>query len=169
MAEEKEKITYSCVDIRVAKIIDVKRHPNADKLYVETVSLGAENREIVSGLVPYYREEELAGKNIVLVANLKPANLRGVISNGMLLAAEDNGKIEVIFLNNATPGERIRIEGTEGLEEQPYEKVTDEITIEEFFTVQLKVKDYFLCMEDRKLLCSSGPVMTKEIQDGKVT
>ena len=169
MTEEKEKM-FSRVKLKVARIIDVKRHPNADKLYVETITLGDEEREIVSGLVPYYKEEELVGKNIILVANLKPAKLRGVLSNGMLLAAEADGKIEVIFAGDAVPGERIKIEGTNNTEEERQDDIaTDELTIEEFFSVQLKVEDYFLCMEEKKLLCSKGPIMTTDIKDGKVT
>ena len=75
------------VDLRAARIVEIKRHPDAEKLYIETVDLGTEQRTIVSGLVPHYKEEELLGHTIVLVANLKPALLRGVESKGMLLAA----------------------------------------------------------------------------------
>ncbi len=75
------------VELRVAKIVEIKRHPEAEKLYIETVDLGTETRQIVSGLVPYYKEEELSGHNVILVTNLKPALLRGVESRGMLLAA----------------------------------------------------------------------------------
>ena len=77
------------MDLRAARIIDVKRHPDAEKLYIETIDLGTEQRTIVSGLVPHYKEEELNGHMIVLVSNLKPALLRGVESKGMLLAASE--------------------------------------------------------------------------------
>jgi methionyl-tRNA synthetase len=71
------------VDLRVAKIVKIERHPKADKLYIETLDDGSgTERVIVSGLVPYYKEEELLGKSIVLVNNLKPAKLRGVESRG---------------------------------------------------------------------------------------
>jgi methionyl-tRNA synthetase len=70
-------IFQSRVDLRVARIEKVEKHPKADKLYIETINLGDETRRIVSGLVPYYREEELLGRNILLAYNLKPASLRG--------------------------------------------------------------------------------------------
>ena len=105
------------VDLRVAKIVDIKRHPDAEKLYIETVDLGTEQRTIVSGLVPHYTEEELKGRNVVLVANLKPALLRGVESNGMLLAAQTGKIVEVLFVDNARPGDRVRPAG--GAAEEP--------------------------------------------------
>jgi len=81
------------IDLRVAKIVQIDQHPKADKLYIEHLDDGTgKERVIVSGLVPYYREEELLGKNIVLVNNLKPAKLRGIESQGMLLAALSSGR-----------------------------------------------------------------------------
>ena len=93
------------IDLRVAKITAIERHPEADKLYIETIDVGEdEPRQIVSGLVPYYKEEELLNHNIILVYNLKPAKLRGVKSQGMLLAADntpegsdERGDVEVLF------------------------------------------------------------------------
>ena len=99
------------VDLRAAKIVEIKRHPDAEKLYIETVDLGAEKRTIVSGLVPHYKEEELLGHTVVLVANLKPAMLRGVESQGMLLAAQEGKTVEVLFVDHAQPGRARRPEG----------------------------------------------------------
>ncbi len=117
------------VTLKVAKITEVQRHPQADKLYLETIDVGdGEIRQIVSGLVPYYKEEELLGRNIILVENLKPAKLRGEKSEGMLLAAEapaegetdgaeesDSGqhpsRIEVLFVDHAVPGDAVVLEG----------------------------------------------------------
>ena len=101
------------VDLRVAKITAIERHPEADKLYIETVDAGEdEPRQIVSGLVPHYKEEELLNRNIILVSNLKPAKLRGVKSKGMLLAAEQDGVVEVLFADHAEPGTRVILKGT---------------------------------------------------------
>lgn len=80
------------IELRVGKIIEVKDHPNADKLYILIVDLGNEKRQIVSGIKPWYKPEELIGKKIVVVANLEPKVFRGVESQGMLLAAEDENK-----------------------------------------------------------------------------
>ena len=76
------------LDLRVGTIVDVKDHPNADKLYVLTVDVG-EKRQLVAALKPTYSKKELAGKQVIVIANLRPAMLRGVESNGMLLAAGD--------------------------------------------------------------------------------
>ena len=74
------------------EITQVKQHPNADKLFIEEIDLGElGKRQIVSGLAGYYTPEELIGKKIVVVANLKAVKLRGEMSQGMLLAAENDG------------------------------------------------------------------------------
>ena len=95
-----EKISYEefrKVQLRTATVKKVENHPNADKLYVLTINLGNETRQIVAGMKPYYNPDEMEGKLIIIVANLEPAKLRGVESNGMLLAADD-GKGKVILL-----------------------------------------------------------------------
>lgn len=75
-------------DLRIARITKVELHPSAERLYILTVSLGQGSRRIVSGIREWYTPEDLLNRNIVLVTNLKPATIRGVESNGMLLAAE---------------------------------------------------------------------------------
>lgn len=85
----------SKVELRVGEVLDVKRVEKSDKLYELLVDLGTEKRTIVSGIVPFYTEEELKGKKIVVVANLKPVKLRGILSEGMLLAA---GETQVSLL-----------------------------------------------------------------------
>ena len=99
---------FKKLDLRVAKVLSVENHPKADKLYVLKVSLGDSERQIVAGLRPYYTPEQLLGKTIVIVANLEPAMLRGVQSQGMMLAASDGPR--VLFLQperDAAPGARI--------------------------------------------------------------
>ena len=109
--EKDEEITIDDVDkvkLKVAKILSVERIPDAKKLYKLEVDLGYEKRTVVSGLVPYYKEEELVGKKVALVSNLKPAKLRGIESNGMLLAAGDGDTVKVLFVDDAVPlGESI--------------------------------------------------------------
>jgi methionyl-tRNA synthetase len=73
--------------LRTAKVTDCRPHPNAEKLLLLDVDLGAEQRRIVAGLAERYAPDDLVGKTIVVVANLKPAKLRGETSEGMLLAA----------------------------------------------------------------------------------
>lgn len=84
---------FSKLDLRVAKILSAEKHPNADRLLVLKISLGTEDRTIVAGIAQHYSPEELVGKNIIVVANLKPRKLRGVESQGMLLAAHSDGKV----------------------------------------------------------------------------
>lgn len=78
---------FAKIDLRVGKVIEVAEHPNADKLLVLKVDLGTEQRTICAGIKAYYAPEALLGKNIILVANLEPRKMRGIESQGMLLAA----------------------------------------------------------------------------------
>lgn len=101
---------FSQVHLVVAKILAVEKHPNADKLYLETIDLGDEQRTIVSGLAAHYTPEELVGKHIVLVKNLQPAKLRGVESKGMLLASQDGESVGIIC-TQAPPGTPVSVSG----------------------------------------------------------
>ncbi len=157
----------SRVDLRVARIVEIQRHPEADKLYVETVDLGGQRRTIVSGLVPYYREEELAGRNVVLVANLKPARLRGVESQGMLLAAEEGETVEVLFVDHASPGDPVRLAG-EGSEAAAGAPGPAEIDIEEFFSTHMTVREGQVEVEGLALLCRGQPVRAEKVRKGQV-
>lgn len=80
---------FAKVDLRVAEILKAEKHPDADKLLVLQLKIGKDRRQIVSGIAGDFTCEELVGKKIVVIVNLKPVKLRGVESNGMLLAAED--------------------------------------------------------------------------------
>ena len=82
---------FARLDLRVARVLEVEPHPNADRLLVFRLDVGGEERTVVGGLAEHYRPEELVGKEVVLLANLKPRKLRGVVSQGMLLAAEGSG------------------------------------------------------------------------------
>ncbi len=104
---------FSKLDLRVAKVIDVKDHPQADKLYLMQLDLGPlGKRIIVAGIKPCYSKEELNGKSIIIVTNLKSATIRGIQSKGMLLAAEDDqGDVSLLDPKDATPGAEIFVEG----------------------------------------------------------
>lgn len=95
----KEEISFddfSKLDLRVAEVISVEDHPNADKLYILNLRVGSSERTVVSGIRDYYTKEELVGKKFILIANLKPIKLRGVMSHGMLLAEEDGEQVRMI-------------------------------------------------------------------------
>ncbi|AIF69027.1 methionyl-tRNA synthetase [Palaeococcus pacificus DY20341] len=96
------------VDLRVGKIISVEDHPNADKLYLLKVDLGDEVRQLVAGLKKYYKPEELLNRYVVVVANLEPKKLRGVESQGMLLAADDGERVALLMPDkDLKPGARV--------------------------------------------------------------
>ncbi|HZY61027.1 MAG TPA: methionine--tRNA ligase subunit beta [Edaphobacter sp.] len=99
------------IDLRVAKIIVAERIPKADKLLRLEVDLGYEKRQILSGIAEWYTPEELIGRNIVVIANLAPRKMRGLISHGMLLAAshgEDGKPILATFAEDIALGSRLR-------------------------------------------------------------
>ena len=84
------------IELKVATIKKAEPHPNADKLLVLQVDLGSEERQIVAGIRGHYAPEELIGKQVVVVANLETAKLRGLESQGMVLAASDGDRIVIL-------------------------------------------------------------------------
>src|SRR4029453_19064785 len=96
---------FAKLDLRVATVVECRPHANADKLLVLQIELaGGERRQICAGLRQHYAPEQLLGQQIVVVANLAPRQMRGEISNGMLLAATDPQTTRVIVV---TPGEPV--------------------------------------------------------------
>jgi tRNA-binding protein len=89
------------IELKVATVKSAEPHPNADRLMVLQVDLGSEQRQICAGIRNHYTAEELVGRQIVVVANLETAKLRGLESQGMLLAASDEER--VIFLTPEKP------------------------------------------------------------------
>ncbi|RLI87302.1 MAG: methionine--tRNA ligase [Candidatus Altiarchaeales archaeon] len=116
LREGKEKMEYiefdefEKLDIRIGRIKGVRDHPRADKLYLLNVDLGSlGERQLVAGIKEAYKKEELIGKDIVVVANLKPVKLRGQKSEGMLLAADVDGKPVLLTIDKGVkPGTKIR-------------------------------------------------------------
>ena len=84
------------IELRVATIKSAEPHPNADKLLVLQIDLGGETRQICAGIRNHYSAEELVGRQIVVVANLETAKLRGLDSEGMLLAASDEDRVIIL-------------------------------------------------------------------------
>ncbi len=103
---EKELVSYEDfkkLDIRIAVIDKVEKVPKADKLYKLSISLGEEKRTLVAGLAEQYKIEELKGKSIAILANLEPRKLRGILSEGMLLAAVDGKKVSILTPDRDIP------------------------------------------------------------------
>jgi methionyl-tRNA synthetase len=162
------------LDLRVAKIVKIERHPKADKLYIETLEIAGpggtpEERIIVSGLVPFYTEEQLLGKHIIVAYNLKAAKLRGVESRGMLLAASDQGgpegveRVEVLDAGDTPTGTRVTLDGG------PLPAaVPPEIDIDTFFKVPLRVREHRVETEGAALTLLGRPLTTRMVESGEV-
>ncbi len=101
---------FAKIDLRVARVLEAKPHPNADRLLVLKVDLGTEQRQIVAGIRGYYEPEALVGKSVIVVANLAPRTMRGEESQGMLLAASNEDRSRVIVLTpmaDIAPGAKV--------------------------------------------------------------
>jgi methionyl-tRNA synthetase len=94
---------FAKLELRIATVVDCQVHPNADKLLVLQIDLGTEKKQICAGLRSFYEPQQLVGKQVVVVANLEPRQMRGQISEGMLLAATDPGTGRVIVVMPAEP------------------------------------------------------------------
>ncbi len=90
---------FSKVELRVGTIVECVKHPKAEKLLIEKIDIGNEVRQIVSGIAESYKPEELVGKKVIVVCNLKPAELRGVKSEGMILAGKNDKEIKILTLD----------------------------------------------------------------------
>ncbi|HUX06465.1 MAG TPA: methionine--tRNA ligase subunit beta [Acidobacteriota bacterium] len=96
---------FQDIELRAARVLTAERVEGTDKLMQMQIDLGSEQRQIVAGIAQDYTPEEMVGKNIMVVANLQPAKIRGVESNGMLLAANLDGKpILATFDKEVPPG-----------------------------------------------------------------
>ena len=93
------------IDLRVAEILEVEEIKGADKLFKLKIDLGTETRIIVAGMKPYYSKQELEGKRIIVFTNLEPKKLRGIESQGMLLAAsnDDHSQVKLLQPDGAMP------------------------------------------------------------------
>ncbi len=99
---------FKKLDLRVARVLEARAHPNADKLILLKIDVGDQQKQIIAGLRQWYAPESLVGRMIIVVNNLQPAMLRGEESNGMLLAATSGE--QVIFLTperDCLPGSKI--------------------------------------------------------------
>ena len=103
LSEEVTFKEFKRLDIKVGTVVEVERVPGSDKLYKMQVDMGAEKRQIVTGLVDYYTAEEMMGKVIAVVLNLKPAKIFGQWSYGMLLAAEKDDRLALLTVDREIP------------------------------------------------------------------
>lgn len=157
------------VVLKVAKIVEISKHPDAEKLYVEKIDDGTGvERVICSGLVPYLTEEQLLGKHVVIADNLKARKLRGIESRGMLLASDyvdENGKecVEVLDCGWAAPGTPVVLEGTDPA--APKAEIVDADT---FFEVPITVAEKNVVINGKKLIAAGKEITTTFTVNGEV-
>ena len=96
MAEKISIDQFAQLDLRTAKVLEARPHPNADKLMLLQIDVGDEQKQIIAGVRGHYEPEALVGRTIVIVNNLEPAMLRGEESNGMLLAASHGDRVVLL-------------------------------------------------------------------------
>jgi len=146
------------LDLKVAKILSVEDHQDADKLYVLKIDLGKEKRQLVAGLKEHYSKEDLKNKKIVVVSNLKPAKLRGIESQGMLLAAEDKkGTVGILTLKDSKPGSKVNFGDLKNSSEQ--------ISFENFLKIEMKVKDSKVYYNNLELKSNGDTVIAEKVKD----
>lgn len=157
------------VVLKVARITEVEKHPNGDRLYILTLDVNEdEERTIVSSIVPFYTEEELLGRKIVLVSNMKPSNFRGVKSRGMLLAAndpeaEEHTTCEVIFADDFETGAILEVEGFDPPQTDiPYVKP------DLFFSFELYAEDGVVKVDGRPIGKEGRQIKTVKYLNGPV-
>ncbi len=160
--QEKAGPSFADLDLEIGEITEVKKHPDAEKLYIEKVKMADGERQIVSSLVPYFTANELIGKKIIVVKNLMPAKLRGVESQGMLLVAEDaEGNLELLSSGEWKLGEKVTLE----TESRP----KPHIDIKEFAKIKLEVKDGKVLADGDQLYINGKELKTEKIKEGKVS
>ena len=100
---------FRALELRVGTVRAAEPHPNADRLLVLRVDLGTESRQVVAGIRAHYEPGALVGRQVIVVANLEPATLRGVESQGMVLAAADGERVVLLRPDDpVTPGATVR-------------------------------------------------------------
>jgi methionyl-tRNA synthetase len=149
---------FGITNLRVARIEDAEEHPDADKLFVLQISLGNEKRQLVAGLRGFYTADELKGKKIVIVANMKPAKLRGKESQGMLLAADDGENVKLLEPQKSEPGDHVYISKGEPASDK-------QITFEEFGKITIVTKDKKAFAYDQPLRTDVEEISV-DIKDG---
>jgi methionyl-tRNA synthetase len=158
-----EEDPFAKLDLRVAKILEVKDHPNADKLYLAHIDIGEKGkRVIVAGLKKHYTPDELTGKKIVVITNLQPATIRGVKSTAMLLAATDSdGVVSLLDPQDASPGDQV---AAEGVSPNPEEV----LSFDDFQQITMKINNDGNAAYDGKTLKTESTIVNtdKPVKEG---
>ncbi|MDD3263548.1 MAG: methionine--tRNA ligase [Candidatus Nanoarchaeia archaeon] len=136
--QTKEEFSIENCQIRVGEVISVEDHPNADKLYVFNIDFGDEKRQILAGLKSYFTKDELLGKKLLYITNLKYAKIRGMESQGMTIAAEDDSEKVSVLEFDAPKGTYLSFEKNGKIVECKNSEIID---AEKFFNLNLKIEN----------------------------
>ncbi|XAR72635.1 Methionine--tRNA ligase [Bertholletia excelsa] len=164
------EVSISRLDIRVGLITKAQKHPDADSLYVEEIDVGeAQTRTVVSGLVKYIPLGDMQNRKVCVLCNLKPATMRGIKSQAMVLAASnhDHTKVELVEPPQAAPvGERVTFPGFEG---EPDDVLNPKKKVWETVQVDLHTnKELIACYKDIPFMTSAGVCKVSSICDGSI-
>ncbi|MBU0758034.1 MAG: methionine--tRNA ligase [Nanoarchaeota archaeon] len=159
-SQDSTEVDFSILDLKVAKITEAREHPDSEKLMMLAVDLGKEKRQLVAGLKGLYTQDELKGKNIVVVTNMKPATLRGEKSQGMLIAGEDKkeNKMGLVVAPGSKPGDQVYVEG-----KSPSEK---EIEFSDFLKVKMTVEDGKAVFSGKNLKTDKENITVERVKEG---
>ncbi|KAD7478040.1 hypothetical protein R6Q59_026451 [Mikania micrantha] len=169
-ATAEQEVTINRLDIRVGVIKEVQKHPDADSLYVEKIDVGEEQpRTVVSGLVKFIPLEEMQNRKVCVLCNLKPATMRGIKSQAMVLCAStsDHTKVELVEPpESAAIGERVTFPGFVG---EPDDVLNPKKKVWETLQVDLHSdKDLVACYKDLPFTTSAGVCKVSSISDGSI-
>ncbi len=159
--KEEKPVGPAALDLRVAVVKEVSDHPQADKLYVFNVDLGTEQRQLCAGLKPHYPREELLGKHLVVVTNLKPAKLRGEMSQGMLLAADSGNVVGVLNAPESPAGTQVTADGVSG-------KGAPQIEVGDIAALTLEAKAGNAYINGKLLSAGTSAVIVDKAVEGRI-
>jgi len=147
--------------IVVGRITRAEPHPDAPHLYLLNIDLGEEKpRSIVAGIAKHYTAQDLPGKKILVLANLKAAEIQGITSRGMVLVCEKRNKMELLDAAGFDPGQAVTVEDQK--------KVPAEVTLDQFKAAPLRVVDGVLMFDDQQCSINGSPITTRVLKNGKV-
>jgi len=155
---------FSAADLKIAEIKSVEDVPETEKLYKLKISLGKYGeREIIAGIKRAYRPEDLRGKKIVVVANLKPAKIKGILSSGMLLACEDkkSNNLGLLTVEQTEAGADVFVEGIE-------KKPVPELDIGDFIKITLQTKAGSVYYKDKPLQTYKEKIKIEKVNEGEI-
>ncbi|KAK3608811.1 hypothetical protein CHS0354_006852 [Potamilus streckersoni] len=160
-----DKLTlFNNAALKVGKIISVRRHPNAERLYIEQIDCGeSAPRQVISGIVQHFSEAELLNRHVLVVTGLKPAVIRKENSAGMLLTFEAGEKLELPDLSAHAPGTPVIIK--EPAENTPAKR--EQVSVDEFYSLGLKLTDGTVTLDGNPLTVGDKPLTAPTFKEGQ--